>query len=137
MINAQEALIRPLVDSDSEPWWAGLRRSVIVLQRCTACARHRCPPLPSCPYCGNPDSIVEESSGRGRIYSWVVVRRALAPEFVGEEPYTIVTVQLDEGPRLFGRLLGGEPASDLPVGAAFYEVGDTVLLGFAAEHDGP
>jgi uncharacterized OB-fold protein len=43
------------------------------------------------------------------VYSWVGVQRALTPDFEGEVPYTIATVELDEGARAFGRLDGSEP----------------------------
>jgi uncharacterized OB-fold protein len=45
-------------------------------------------------------------SGRGLLYSWVVVRIALDPEFEPDVPYTVVAVDLEEGGRMLGRLLG-------------------------------
>jgi uncharacterized OB-fold protein len=43
------------------------------------------------------------------VYSWVGVHRALTPGFESEVPYTIVTVDLAEGARVFARLDGPEP----------------------------
>lgn len=107
----------PRTDADSQFWWEGLKRGELLLQRCSSCLRTRFPPMPRCPYCGGDSLEVVQASGRGTVYSWVVVRRALASEFAAEVPYTIVLVDLQEGPRALGRLQGGEPAPGLPVRA--------------------
>jgi uncharacterized OB-fold protein len=65
--------------------------------------------MPACPWCGATAADWRAVSGRGRVYSWVGVRRALTPAFASEVPYTIVTVDLAEGARVFARLEGPEP----------------------------
>ena len=42
--------------------------------------------------------------GRGTVYSWVGVRRALDPAFADDGPYTVAAVDLDEGARIIARL---------------------------------
>lgn len=130
MSKSQRGFIAPAIDADSAMWWEGVQRRVLLLQRCSACGRRRCPPLPSCPYCGSGDCSVSESAGRGSIYSWTTVHRSLSPQFAGDEPYTVLAVQLEEGPRLFGRLLSGKAEPGAPVQACFYEVADLTLVGF-------
>jgi uncharacterized protein len=136
MPEGQRGFIAPAMDADSAIWWEGLQRKVLLLQRCSDCGRRRCPPLPSCPYCGGPDSSVVAAAGRGSIYSWTTVHRSLAPQFADDEPYTVLTVQLDEGPRLFARLLHGKPTAGAPVQASFYEVAGRTLVGFEVTRDG-
>lgn len=128
----QRATVPPVTDADSEPWWQGVREGRLLLQRCDACGRCRFPPLPDCPYCGAAGHRVETASGRGRIYSWITVNRALSERFAGQEPYTVVTVDLDEGGRIFGRLLEGAAVPDGRVEAVFYSVDDVALVGFRA-----
>jgi uncharacterized OB-fold protein len=99
----------PIADADSEPYLAALRRHELVLQQCSVCGRVRFPPMPACPWCGATASEWCAVSGRGRVYSWVGVERALTPEFESEVPYTIATIDLDEGARAFARLDGPEP----------------------------
>ena len=68
-------------------------------------------------------------SGRGRIFSWTVTHQPLDPAFA--VPYAVVVVELEEGPRLVGNLLGLAPADlalDLPVTAELEPVSDTVAL---------
>jgi uncharacterized OB-fold protein len=101
----------PAPDVDTRPFLDALRRHTVVLQRCDACGRVRFPPMPACPWCGGPDAQWITASGEGRVYSWVGVQRALTPGLEAQVPYTIATVELAEGPRVFGRLEGPEPAS--------------------------
>jgi uncharacterized OB-fold protein len=48
----------------------------------------------------------EEVAGTGTIYSYIVVHHASVPAFAHLVPYVIALVELDEGPRLPGILLG-------------------------------
>jgi uncharacterized OB-fold protein len=101
----------PVPDADTEPYLEALRRHELVLQQCLACGRFRFPPMPACPWCGSNDAEWRPVSGDGVVYSWVGVQRALTPAFESEVPYTIATIELAEGARLFGRLDGPEPTS--------------------------
>jgi hypothetical protein len=126
--------IPPDEDADSAWWWDSLRRGALMLPRCQDCKTHFFPPMPGCPHCGSTELGAEPASGRGTIYSWVVVHRALDPVFADDVPYTILTVDLDEGPRVFGRADEQVvPAAGVPVRFTPYRVGDEVLMGFSPE----
>jgi uncharacterized OB-fold protein len=47
---------------------------------------------------------VVDAAGTGRVYSWVTVHRAFDDADVGEVPYIVAAVELDEGCRVFARL---------------------------------
>jgi uncharacterized OB-fold protein len=96
----------PKVDLDSAAYWDGLRAHRVVVQQCQVC--HRCwlPRTPACPYCGAPDPVDRESPGAGVVYSFVRAHRAMSPAMTGEVPYTIATVELDGGGRVFARVEG-------------------------------
>jgi uncharacterized protein len=119
-VNPSAAIPVPVADADSAPFLDGLRIHRILLQRCTACGRVRFPPMPACPWCASTAGAWIEASGRGTVYSWVGVRRALTPGFESAVPYTIVTVDLAEGARAFGRLEGPEPGAPGGVVAAAF-----------------
>jgi len=88
------------------------------LQRCSACSTWRHPPRFRCASCGSNDWTWEPPSGRGRVFTWTVTHRPIDPAFADELPYAVLVVELDEGPRVVGNLLGIEPAAltlDLPV----------------------
>jgi uncharacterized OB-fold protein len=114
----------PVGDRESEPFWAGLAAHRVVLQACVTCGRHRFPRMPSCPYCGAPGGTDVVVPGTGAVYSWVRAHRHLggAADSDGDLPYAIVTVALDTGPRLVGRLEPAERAAiGLPVRPLFVD----------------
>jgi uncharacterized OB-fold protein len=130
--NPDAAAYDELTSPDSRAYWDGLRRGKVVFRRCHACGRAHLPPLPGCPHCGQPGDLVdEESAGLGVVYSWVVAYYAFDEASVGTTPYVIAAVDLDEGPRAFGRMervavdaslaglrvhvaVGGDPSVRLP-----------------------
>lgn len=95
-----------LINSDSEPFWDGCRRGVLMLQRCSHCELYRYPPSPVCHSCLSPDHQWVPASGDGTLFSFVIVHRALDPYWQGEVPYVVGAVELAEGPRLISNLVG-------------------------------
>ncbi len=81
------------------PFLDGTAEGILMIQRCTVCARWAAPGTRLCPHClGSMEW--EPSRGRGTIFNWAVVHHVTHPGFVDEIPYLIGTVKLDEGPRL-------------------------------------
>ena len=119
-------------DADSAPWWDALASGRLVLPKCDVCGRWSFPPGPACPHCGSPRPALRQASGLGTVYSWVVVHKAYDPAFASEVPYVIVTVDLDEGPRVVGRLLGSREGlrANAPVRALPFTAPSGTLLGF-------
>ena len=123
----------PAPDPESRHYWDGLRRHVLLLQRCGVCRRVRFPPMQTCPYCGQRGHSEIEASGAGRVYSMVRVHRALTPAMAHEVPYTVATVQLDEGPRVIARLdeaAGDTARIDSRVRARYVDHADCTELRF-------
>ena len=95
----------PAITPDSEPFWTALTQGGMVVQYCNSCHRPRFPIAPVCPYCGETAHEWKAVTGRGTIFSWVRYHRSFLPEFEDLMPYVVVTAQLEEGPRMIGRLL--------------------------------
>jgi uncharacterized OB-fold protein len=132
----QHGFLSPPLDEDSRPWWQALAEGRLILPRCLSCGRCWFPPSPGCPNCGGERFEWIAASGRGSIYSWVVIGRALHRAFEADVPYTIVAVDLDEGARIFGRLSrDAEPAAGARVRAEIYKVEGQALLGFVTTPD--
>ena len=104
----------------SAPFWDGIRAHRIVLQKCRDCGEIRFPPMPGCPRCASAEAEQVTSTGRGRIYSWIVVQRPLGTITEAELPCTIATVELDEGCRVLGRF-SGVAGIDQPVTASYVD----------------
>jgi uncharacterized OB-fold protein len=127
----------PVVDADSAPFWTALGEHQILVQTCRVCGERRCPPLPACMNCGSPSSDVGYASGRGQVYSWIVVHRPLGTITDDEVPCTIATVQLDEGFRLVARIDDASgTTADQPVRAVYVDHDGWTELRFTPERAG-
>ncbi|RZT87136.1 hypothetical protein EV383_4044 [Pseudonocardia sediminis] len=109
-------------DDLSTGYWDGARRGALVLQRCTACGHVRHYPTLLCPVCHSDGVEPLEACGRGTVHSWTVAHHAFDPAFADDLPYTLVTVDVEEGPRVLARL---EPDT------AGLQIGRPVTIGFA------
>lgn len=103
----------------SKPYWGAAADGRLVLQRCAACGKLRHYPRLLCDacYCDAADWV--QASGRGKIHSWTVCHHAFHAAFAADLPYTLVTVDLEEGVRALGRWEGGEFAIGTPVQGRF------------------
>lgn len=104
--------LRPLPepDPDSAPFWEGCRAHRLLLQRCGDCMAWRFPPGPRCAGCGSPRSTWHDASGRGTVYSWIVVTHPVPREvYAAEVPYVVALIELEEGVRMPTNLVGCDP----------------------------
>ena len=107
------------------------RAGELRFQRCTACRAWRHVPREMCAECGAFEFEWARSTGRGRVFSWTVVTRALHPAFAGDVPYAPVIVEMEEGVRVLSQMVEmpiGELAIDLPVEVVFEPASETVTL---------
>lgn len=74
----------------SEAYWEGARNGKLLLRHCTSCDRVHHYPRALCPHCFSDKLDWKEASGKGKIYTYSVMRRA-------PEPYVIAYVTLEEG----------------------------------------
>ena len=84
----------PVPDRDGQPWWDGLARHELLVQRCLACGRLRWPPRAMCGECGSLLWEWQPASGRATVASWVVNHHRFSESF--PVPYVVVTGRLDE-----------------------------------------
>jgi uncharacterized protein len=92
----------PRPDRDTSPYWEAQRAHELKFQRCSDCGESRFPVTPTCPACRSFDFEWTSSSGRGTVYSYTVVHHQTHPAF--GVPYTIVLVELEDGPRMVAQL---------------------------------
>jgi uncharacterized protein len=122
-------VLRPVVSPDTAFFWEGTARHELRIQRCGGCGTLRHPPGPMCPVCGFARPKFQVAAGTGEVYSYVVHHHPPVP---GRSlPIVIVLVQLTEGVRMVGELLGTDPERvrvGLPVRVTFVEVDDELTL---------
>ncbi|MGO9602504.1 MAG: Zn-ribbon domain-containing OB-fold protein [Candidatus Binataceae bacterium] len=107
----------------SRPFWEAARRHELKLQRCTGCKAFIYYPRDRCPNCFSDSLEWQPVSGRGKVYSYTVVRRASARSF-GDGPYVLAIIQLDEGPRMTSNVVAPpeQVRVDMPVVVHFDDV---------------
>lgn len=93
-----EAVYQALLDHD-----------VFALPVCGQCGRAHYSPRVLCPHCGSTSLSWQQSAGLGTVYSTSTISPRNA------EPYAVVLVDLDEGPRLMSNVVG-IPAGEVQIG---------------------
>lgn len=123
----------PTPDRDTKGFWEGCRAHELRMQRCRDCGQYCFPPLSMCPYCNSQAREWAKVSGRGKLYSWLIVNYATHPDFVDDVPYPLVLVTLAEQDDLHipGNIINcalEDLRLDLPVEVVFDDVTDEVTL---------
>jgi uncharacterized OB-fold protein len=103
----------PIEDPDSAPFWAAAREGHLAIARCDECQRWQHPPMEVCRFCGGHLTF-ERVSGRGNVFSFIVVRQVTVPGH--EPPYVVAAVQLDEDPSLHLTAVIRVPVDQVRVG---------------------
>lgn len=119
----------PVVNHDTKFWWDGAREGHLLIQRCSNCKTLRHPPVAMCPECLSLEWETVEASGKGVLYSYVVVHHPAAPGFAA--PYAVGLVELEEGTRVVTNIVQVDP-SELRIGMSlqldFEQVDDELTV---------
>jgi len=76
----------PRPSEDSAPFWEAAFKGELRMQKCGGCGHVRFPPSLLCPRCLSEDAQWVQMSGRGKVYSWVVVHQSQHPAFNPDAP---------------------------------------------------
>jgi uncharacterized OB-fold protein len=94
----------PVATPETEPYWAGCRRHVLLIQRCGTCQSAQFYPRMLCSHCGGRTLDWVQASGRGRLTSFTIVRRPVSQDYAAAVPYVVALVQLEEGPTMMSNV---------------------------------
>jgi uncharacterized OB-fold protein len=121
----------PLPNPDDREFWEGCKRHELMIQQCVDCGTLRFWGQPMCSTCNAVEGRAVKASGRGVIWSFTTTHHPFGPIWKDAVPYTIVVVQLDEGPRMVSNLVGAaedEIQIGQPVETFFDDVTPDVTL---------
>lgn len=116
--------VAPVANFETQAFWDGCARELLLLQKCAGCGAFRHPPAPICPECLSPQHNWVEVSGRATVYTFVVVRETRARGWEQMVPYVSAVVTLEEGPRMITNIVDIAPEEvtiDMPVQVTFAE----------------
>ena len=121
----------PGLNDDNRFFWEGAQQGRLLIQRCQGCGDLHHPPGPVCPQCQSFEWDTVQASGRGTVYSYVVMHYPEVPPY--EYPNPIGLIELEEGVRVVAQLVGVQPNQmqiGMPVQVEFNTFGELTLPQF-------
>ncbi len=107
-----------MVDGAVPRFWREIpQRYNLISNQCGVCKKVYFPPRESCPYCRRKsmgNMIQKKLIGKGTIITYTIIY--IAPDqFIGQVPYLIAIIQLDEGPKVTAQIVDCK-LDDLKIG---------------------
>lgn len=93
----------------SKPFWEGCKRHELLIQKCQDCQKVVFYPKMFCPHCLSSNIEWIKASGKGKVYSYMVVYSYQPTEFEGDLPYVVAVIELEEGVRMMSNVIGCPP----------------------------
>lgn len=107
-MNAPTKKPPPQITALTQPFWNAASKGELRMQKCQSCGHIRFPIGPVCTACLSDKSDWVRMSGHGTVLSHLVFHRAYSPAWKDHVPYSVVMVQLPEGPRMFTDIVDPE-----------------------------
>jgi uncharacterized OB-fold protein len=95
---AERSIVAPVISTETQAFWDAAREGRFLIRRCTACGKPHWYPRTICPFCARAETEWVAASGKGKIYSYSVMRRV-------PEPFAIAYVTLAEGPTMLTNIV--------------------------------
>ena len=95
----------PVGNPETQPFWDAAKEGKFLIKRCTACGEPHFFPRSICPFCFSDETVWEESSGEGEIYTFSHMRKSATG------PYVIAYVTLKEGPSVQTNIVDCDPTT--------------------------
>jgi uncharacterized OB-fold protein len=121
----------PEPTSFSKPFWDGTKRHELLIQKCKDCQEFVFYPKVVCPFCLSDKLEWVKASGRGRVYTYMVVYSYQPRVFAEDVPYVVAVIDLEEGVRLMSNIVECDPERvhcDMDVTVVFDDVTDEFTL---------
>ncbi len=121
----------PTITPENKPFWEYMKQHEFRVQRCKECGKLFYPPSEYCLHCLGHDTEWVKLSGKGKVFSFAIVRRAGMPAFAAEIPYVVAIIETEEGVRYNSNVIGCDPEKvyiDMPVEVVFEDVNPEFTL---------
>jgi uncharacterized OB-fold protein len=115
----------PVVQPWSKAFWEGTKKHKLLIQECNACGTKIFYPRKACSECWSSDLGWSEACGRGKVYAHSVTLTGVEERFAADLPYVLAMIDLDEGIRMMGNVVGCDP-NDVKIGMDVEVVFDDV-----------
>jgi uncharacterized OB-fold protein len=125
-------LLPDVEEPHAAPFWEGCARGELLVQACEDCGEWLFPPRPMCPKCRSLRRTFVPTSGRGRVWSYVIPHPPLLPAYSPLAPYNVIVVELEENPkiRFVGNLLASPDGAINELDPHSISIGEPVRVVF-------
>lgn len=117
-----------LANGDSAEYFKAAENGRLIFQQCSHCSAVQFPPRHHCTTCWEADLKWIDSTGKGKVETFTIVRRAPLPVYKDRVPYVVASIIMDEGPRMITNIVG-DTALDA-------QIGDAVTVAFEPSTEG-
>lgn len=130
-LDAYAKLLPPVTDAN-RGYWEGAAAGELRLRYNESSGKYRFPEAPVDADTLETEYIWKAVSGRGVLWSWIVMHQNYFPAFSDELPYIVAFIQLEEGPFMYSTLVDppAELRCDLPVEVTFETLAGRVIPKF-------
>ena len=114
----------PLVNPETKAFWDATAEGKLLIKKCKDCGEVHYYPRTICPYCMSDNTEWLQCSGKGKIYSYSVMRKA-------KVPYCIAYVTLEEGVTMMTNIINTDHDDifiDMDVELSFVDNGEGSAL---------
>lgn len=121
----------PQITPWSKPFWEGCKREQLLIQKCQDCQKVIFYPKMFCPDCLSSNLEWVKASGKGKVYSYMVVYSYQPTEFEEDVPYVVAIIDLEEGVRMMSNIIGCNPEDvrcDMNIEVIFDHITDKFSL---------
>lgn len=122
----------PDIDSDNKEFWNAAKEHRFLLYQCQGCKTFYYPDI-ECTRCEDlrPPMKWVDSSGRGKLFTWIVMHRKYHDGFADDVPYNVALVELEEGPFYLTNIVDCENdqlKQGMELDVTFEQVTDEIIL---------
>lgn len=93
---------------------AALAQGKFLIQQCRECGKYVFYPRALCSHCGSAELKWIEPTGRGLVHSAAGLPQQAGTDAAKSGDHSIAMIELEEGPRLLGRVMDVEPGKLTP-----------------------
>lgn len=115
----------PVKQPWTEEFWKGTKQHKFLIQHCDDCGKNIFYPRKVCPECRSSNLSWIESKGKGTLFSYTITHYGVEQRFASELPYVLCMVDMDEGIRVFSRIVNcrhEDIKCDISVEVVFEEI---------------
>ena len=95
----------PVIQPWTKEFWKATKKGKLLVQHCNDCNINIFFPKKVCPECWSENLSWIESTGKGKVYTFTVMMDMVEPKFMGDLPYVLAMVDLNERIRMTTRIV--------------------------------